>query len=145
VPGLWDPSVGTDEITFIVEYQCPACGAALEARSSETYGWLRCPRCGRASLPPEHMQAPRPRRREPLGDDVLVIGPDHSQTAAGRSAFRPGSVRRIAASTALFLSLFIALLAWLEQGRAVAWLFSVIALACLVCVLFPSRRPSRVL
>ena len=135
----------SDEITYIVEYQCPTCGAALEARSSETYGWLRCPSCGRASLPPEHMQVPRPRHREPLGNDVLVIGPNRSGASGGRSGFRPGSVRRIVASTALFLSLFLALLAWLEQERVVVRLFGLIALGCLVCAVLPSRRPGRVL
>jgi hypothetical protein len=129
------------EITFIVEYRCPRCGAPLEARSSETYGWLRCPRCGRAGLPPEHMRAPRPRAREPLGDDFLIIAADHARTPeAGRAAFRRGSFRRITAASALFLSLFLALLARLEQDRATAWTFSVIAVFCLGLILYPFRR-----
>src|SRR3954468_22641240 len=73
------------DITFIVAYRCPRCHAALEARTSESQTWLRCPKCGRASLPPEHMREPR-RSTDAPGDDVLVIGPlpdDSGITTAG--------------------------------------------------------------
>ena len=60
------------EITFIVAYRCPRCHAALEARTSESQTWLRCPKCGRASQPPEHTVTPVS-QRPPLGDDVLII------------------------------------------------------------------------
>jgi DNA-directed RNA polymerase subunit RPC12/RpoP len=127
-------------MTFIVEYRCPRCDAALEARSSQDYGWLRCPRCGRASLPPEHMHAPRPRARVPLGADVLIIGPERpGASATGRSSFRPGSFRRIAGATALFLSLLIALLSVLEEDRIGALVFTLIALACLAFSVYPAR------
>jgi hypothetical protein len=128
------------EITFIVDYHCPRCDAALEARSSQSSGWLRCPRCGRAGLPPEHMRAPRPRAHASLGDDVLIIGPvPPDASATGRSSFRPGSFRRIACASALFLSLLIALLSLLEHDETGAWVFALIALAFLAFTVYPSR------
>jgi hypothetical protein len=124
------------EITYIVEYPCPHCGALLEARSSQIYGWLRCPRCGRAGLPPEHMRVPRNPAREPLGDDVLIIGPEPADKR--KSAARgPGGVRRMTSASALFLSLLIVLLALLEQDRITAGLFTLVALVCLVVSLVP--------
>jgi hypothetical protein len=50
------------DITFISVYRCPGCDVALEAVENPGVGWLRCPRCGRPSLPPSytlsrHMQA----------------------------------------------------------------------------------------
>ena len=63
------------EITFIVTYRCPSCHAALEARTGEAHTWLRCPECGRASLPPEHMRT-IPRVRPLPDEDILVIGPE---------------------------------------------------------------------
>jgi hypothetical protein len=86
------------------------------------------------------MRAPRPPIA--LDEDVLVIGPDRSldrgATAAG-APFRPGSFRRIAGASALFLSLLIALLSLLEQDRASAGIFTLIALACLALTLYPAR------
>ena len=108
------------DITFIVGYPCPRCHAMLEARSGDTCGWLRCPECGRASLPPEHMRTSPPRRPPPKGGDVLFIGPSPEiEAGAGPSgmtpAFRrprrsrhrrhPGGVARVAMATALILSL----------------------------------------
>ena len=133
------------EFTFIVEYHCPRCEAALEARSSQSSGWLRCPRCGCAGLPPEHMRSPQPqsRSRPPyLSDDILLIGPPRpGASRTGRSSFPPGSFRRIAGASALFLSLLIALLSLLEQDRVTASAFTVIALICLAVSVYPSRPP----
>ena len=129
-------------MTFIVEYRCPRCGAALEARSSQAYGWLRCPQCGRASLPPEHMRTPRPSVRLPLDEDVLIIGPDRpgaSASAIGRASSHPGSFRRIAGASALFLSLLIALLGLLEHDQSVAVVFSLVAMVCLAIAVYPAR------
>jgi DNA-directed RNA polymerase subunit RPC12/RpoP len=130
------------EMTFIVQYGCPRCDAALEARSSQTYGWLRCPRCGCASLPPEHMRTPRTRTPVPIapGEEILIIGPERSREAApDRASFRPGSFRRIAAATGLFLSLLIALLSLVEHDRVVAMVFALVALACLAVSVYPAR------
>jgi hypothetical protein len=63
------------DITFIVTYACAHCHAMLEARTGSSSGWLRCPNCGRASRPPDYSGAP-PHVPPPLGDDVLVIGPE---------------------------------------------------------------------
>jgi DNA-directed RNA polymerase subunit RPC12/RpoP len=129
------------EMMFIVEYRCPRCDAALEARSSQSYGWLRCPRCGRASLPPEHMRSPRPQARWPPGEDVLIIGPEQpGRSPANRPSSRHGNFRRIAGATALFLSLLISLLSLLDQDRISATIFALIALACLAISVYPARR-----
>src|SRR4051812_14557409 len=93
VPSATGPRIVASASTLSVEYHCPCCGAALVARSSQTFGWLRCPRCGRAGLPPEPVLAPPVRTDKPPGDDVPLIGadPDHHPTgpwAAGRSRLR---------------------------------------------------------
>jgi hypothetical protein len=130
-----------DEITFIVEYDCVRCGARLEARSSQADGWLRCPQCGRAGLPPPYTRVPRPRTRAPLGDDVLVIGPGPPGAARpGRSGLGPGSVRRISGAAGLFALLLTAYFALLDQFSLGAWVFGLLTLACLVFAVIPWRR-----
>ena len=103
------------EITFVVAYRCPNCQAALEARSSEAQqGWLRCPKCGRASLPPE---LERTSRVDPglasaaMGDDILVIGPgiedSGKEPSAGDAAraYPAGAVLRVAFLLAVLVAI----------------------------------------
>jgi hypothetical protein len=130
------------EITFIVEYNCARCGARLEAKSSQVDGWRRCPRCGRAGLPPQYMKVPRPRAAAPLGDDVLVIRPIPQGTSEpGRSGFGPGSVRRISGASAFLLMVLTGCLTLSHQYSHDAWVFGLLALA-LGCfaALCPSGR-----
>ena len=130
-----------DEITFIVEYDCVRCGARLEAKSSQADGWLRCPQCGRAGLPPPYMKVPRPRARAPLGDDVLVIGPlPPGALRPGRSGFGRGSVRRISGALALFFLLLTAYFVLLDKFSLGARIFGLITLVCMVLAVLPVRR-----
>jgi hypothetical protein len=129
------------EITFIVEYDCVRCGARLEAKSSQADGWLRCPQCGRAGLPPPYMKVPRPRTQASLGDDVLVIGPlPPGALRPGRSGLGRGSVRRISGALALFFLLLTGYFALLDAFGLGAWVFGLITLVCLVLAAFPVRR-----
>ena len=133
-------------ITFIVGYPCPRCHAMLEARSSDAYGWLRCPRCGRASLPPEHMRMP-PREMPPPPEDVLVIGPSpeypgmspvHSNSR--RSPRPSGGVRRLVVATGLILSLTLLVISFLDENALNAMIFGVITLVIFGFLLLSSRR-----
>jgi hypothetical protein len=134
------------EITFIVGYPCPNCRATLEARSGDAYGWLRCPKCGRASLPPEHMRE-TPAERPPLGDDVLVIGPspeDRRVATVGASPHRsrafPGGFRRIAVATGLIISLTFVVISVLDGNVLNAMIFGVVGLVLFGVLLQSSRR-----
>lgn len=40
------------EIVFITGHSCPGCQAELDLAGTDPGSWLRCPRCGRPSLPP---------------------------------------------------------------------------------------------
>ena len=42
-----------------VTYSCPQCKAQLEAPPGSWDGWVRCPACARAFLPPETERLPR--------------------------------------------------------------------------------------
>lgn len=42
-------------IVFLNVYSCPGCGAELEAGNEPSPSWLRCPNCGRPSLPPDEL------------------------------------------------------------------------------------------
>jgi hypothetical protein len=122
----------------IVAYPCPHCHAPLVARSEQTYGWLRCPRCGRPGLPPE--PEPEPERASQFESGEL---PGGDEPAGGRSRLRGGLVRRVSAASALFLSLLNALFAVLANDRPGASFFGVIALGCLALAVYPGRRRRR--
>jgi DNA-directed RNA polymerase subunit RPC12/RpoP len=130
------------EITFIVAYRCPQCQAELEARSGLAQGWVRCPKCGRACLPPEHMRVPLGARTATVKtttvgageeDDVLVIGPGSDirfltpvetvvpapTTVSGRSAFF---------AAGCFLSFFLLLISLLDQNSTNTTIFAVLSL-----------------
>ncbi len=128
------------EIAFIVNYRCPRCQAALEARTRESYTWLRCPRCGRASLPPEPMRkAPAP---QPLGDDVLVIGdtPDLRSLAPAAHA-EPGSARRIALAVGILASLTMLMLSFVDGNNVNVTIFGSTTLALFgIVIYFAARR-----
>jgi hypothetical protein len=73
------------DILFVAVYRCPGCDAALEATEAQDTGWVRCPRCGRPSLPSDHIIGRRA-PREPIlvdghrtgmsGEDLLLIDED---------------------------------------------------------------------
>ncbi len=74
------------DLVFFTTYSCPRCHFALEADSEGPPTWLRCPNCGRASLPPEVI------RRAP-GADALdrahSISTEPYPPQAGPDPLRP--------------------------------------------------------
>ncbi len=80
------------DLVFIVSYSCPRCHASLEAQSNGPPTWLRCPSCGRASLPPEHNRIAPP----PYVDDrTLLIGNFTTGAAIAPPPFAPRTVVRL--------------------------------------------------
>ena len=77
------------DITFIISYRCPRCGVALEARTGRSTPWLKCPKCKRASQPPEHVSRPPVRDIFTPSDDVLVIADNPYATMTPRVESRP--------------------------------------------------------
>ncbi len=43
----------SSEVVPTTTYSCPSCHVRLDVPPGHWEGWLRCPSCGRASLPPE--------------------------------------------------------------------------------------------
>ena len=136
------------EITYIVVYRCHRCGASLEARTDRAHSWVRCPKCGRGSLPPDNMPAPRAEWRAPTADDVLVIGPEPETRPARPPGLRwlpyldpyPGSAKRIAIGTVLFVSLLMFLFAAIDQNGVNACIFAFIAVVLFLILVRPTRR-----
>jgi hypothetical protein len=131
------------EITFIVVYRCPHCAAALEARSGESSSWLRCPKCGRAGRPPEHMRTP-PSLPPPPGDDVLIIGPTTdlvamTPVAQPRPATYSGSTRRIVFATLLFLAIVMFVLSIVEANFNYALVFGIFGIVFIVLLARPGK------
>lgn len=127
------------EITFIVTYRCPRCDAALEARTRESHTWLRCPRCGRASLPPEHMRTPPP--PVALDDDVLVIGSAPDDVAAPRAGRRhPGGTRRISLAAGILISLTMLMISFVDGNTVNVGIFGVVTLVLFAILGYTARR-----
>ena len=139
------------DIIFVVAYRCPRCQAALEGRADRAHSWLRCPKCGRASLPPEHAvrPVPVPERLAP-GEDVLVIGPSpepRPMTPVAvapwperpRPAARPRNGWRMVYATVLFVSMTMLLFSYLDRNTLGSSVFSALALLALVLLALPSR------
>jgi hypothetical protein len=113
------------EIEFIDTYACPHCRAELETGFDRWQGWLRCPACGLASLPPEPAKFPgieRALARATVADDILVISdsPDRSPVT---ERYRPSAAgagsgiapARLVIRTGFIVSLVLAFLAFLNH------------------------------
>ena len=140
------------DVVFIVNYSCPRCQAALEARVGGVPGWLRCPACGRASLPPEHNRIAPP----PFVDDrTLILGNFTTGGAAASLPLRPRPMvalppRRPAPATpttrlilgsGVFLSTALFVFSLLDSSRGRSVIFGLAAAACLVLLTRQSKRP----
>ena len=135
-----------DDFVFIVNYTCPRCHAPLEARAIGAPDWLRCPNCGRASLPPDHE-----RIKNPIIDrDTLVIGDVRMSMAAlplrPRAMMPMPSMAAPRVSTArlgLGIGLFLAIIAFvfsLLESNGVLAVITGVAAAFLLYIL---SRPNR--
>jgi hypothetical protein len=138
-------SIVESEITFIVAYRCPQCQAELEARSGLAQGWVRCPKCGRASLPPEHMRAVLGARPVAEGEDVLVIGPGTdvrflSPVETASTAPMGVSGRSVFFAAGCFVSFFLLLISLLDQNPTNTTIFAFLSLLFPVLWAIPIRR-----
>jgi len=137
------------DLVFIVNYQCPRCHAALEARESGPPTWLRCPACGRASLPPEQIRATRP----PVEEETLLIGA--FTTGPGALPIRPrpmaprpsiigskAQTARLMLGSGFFLTTFLFIFSLLESN-AVRSTVSGIAAGVFLFLLSRPITPSR--
>ena len=132
------------DFVFIVNYSCPRCHAALEARASGPPTWLRCPGCGRASLPPEHMRAPRPPAGEKevligsftTGSEALPIRPRPMARMPGAPGVKPPTGRLVLGS-GFFLTTFLFLFSLLEGHAVRSTLFGVAAAVFLLLLSRP--------
>jgi len=138
------------EITFVVSYRCPNCQAALEARSSEVQqGWLRCPKCGRASLPPSTVRpSPAERALATPDEDLLVIGstaedPGMASDAADAATHRvypAGAVRRVVMALLILFSVSGLLGAFLRRSPLSVAFFGLTSLILFAMVGSTTRR-----
>lgn len=149
----------TSEIAYVSEFPCRHCGTDLIGQTSDWTSWMRCPQCGRASLAPEMRIAPRPRfvsLPDDPPDDVLVIGPGAEFSTMTPVAVADAlefsdedddelglisavSVRRVVASTILFLSLTMLVVSVLNQSTVGGPLFGTIAMVAILFLVWPSK------
>lgn len=132
----------SSEIAFIVSYRCPRCQAALEATTSRLAEWLRCPKCGRASLPPDVL--PRRPVVQPLDEDTLIIGPEFGVDASSDSRSGKGqhgiSVRRILLGVGILTALSGLIFGLLEQNAMRVGISGVATLLMFTALSATSRR-----
>jgi hypothetical protein len=138
------------EITYFVTYPCPHCKVELEAQHGGWQGWLRCPECGVPSLPPEFLLGhPLTRRRVPDSDEdqsALVIdeapeGPGGSDRTPRAGSSSPVSALRLIFMTGLILSLFLLLIAYMDQNTQTTAIFGFLSIAFfLLFVRTPARN-----
>jgi hypothetical protein len=126
-------------IDFINSYSCPHCRAELETRFDSRQGWLRCPACGFASLPPEPVgfRASRPSgARAKVADEILVIS-DSSDRPMGGDSLGPSVAGRLSHATparlvfrtGLLVSLALAFIAFLDHRTTTMTIFGCLAIA----------------
>jgi hypothetical protein len=144
----------SSEITYFVSYACPSCRSQLEAHFTAWDGWLRCPVCKWPSLPPEIMVDRRETRRravqQNVDDDILVIPGSledalepNSRPSAGVGRSSHTSPARLIFTTGFAFSLFLVLVAFLEQNMGNMAIFVILASGFLfMLVRAPRNRAS---
>jgi hypothetical protein len=129
--------------------------------------WLKCPKCGRASQPPDGAVTPETPASAPAPrEDLIFIGPESEpapapapQTAAGpapvpapapvgpapvvsararRDEPEPASPVRVAMAAGLFVAVVLLVFSILEQSMTAATVFSVAAGLLLVGLAVPT-------
>ena len=140
------------DLVFFTTYQCPRCHFALEADSAEgPPTWLRCPHCGRASLPPEIV------RRAPsvvaldqahaISIDPALMPDDPGLLRPRPMAARPlqeapqASTLRLILGSGFFLTILFCVFSLLG-GDWIRALIHAVAAAFLLFILSRPARPS---
>lgn len=129
------------DTAFIVSYRCPRCQATLEAGPKQADSWLRCPKCGRPSLPPAFTRAfvPPPA----VEGDVIYIGDFDRLNAippALPSSSAAGSAWRMLFLAGLLICAALLIFSLLDQDVIKASIFGLGALVCLGFLVVPRRR-----
>lgn len=148
-------AVGSD-IAYFVTYPCPNCKLELESEHGGWEGWVRCSACGTPALPPEIMLGhPNTQRRvREMGSDdgaVVVIGADPPEDAEPQDpsalivtpASTLVSVLRMIFLTGLVMSLFLLLIAYLDQNQRATGIFVSLSVIFFLLLLRMPGRPRR--
>lgn len=145
------------DIAYFVTYPCPQCHLELEAEHGGWRGWLRCPACGTPSLPPEILLGHPTTMRRVRGlladgaalkmpaetpDEVRI--PDAPIVISTPPSPLVGALRLVFL-TGLVMSLFILLIAYLEDNQNAAGIFGGLAIVFFLLLLrLPGRNRRRV-
>jgi hypothetical protein len=142
----------SSEIVPTTTYSCPRCHVELDTPSGRWEGWLRCPSCGRASLPPE------PERLLHISRGVVVSGRDNGAPlevglptgAMGLDIPRPGtgrmahtSVARLVFTTGFVLCLLLTLIYFLDFNAGRLAIFGLLTIGFFLLLLRTPRKRLR--
>ena len=133
----------SSEVVATLAYSCPRCRVDLDAPSGRWDGWVRCPSCKRAFLPPELETVPlisgtaavsSPFDGNPLevGTPTGTAGFDVPRPLTGRMAHT--SPARLVFTTGFVLCLLLTLIAFLDfkPGRLAIFGFLTIGFSLLL-------------
>ncbi len=130
-------------------YSCPNCRAELEADVNAWDGWLRCPACGRASLPPEPIGLPRDDQSPAAasttnGVPEITFAPvadgavEFPKVAAGRMAHT--SLPRLIFTTGLVLCLLLTLVSFIDVKPMRLGIFGFLSMVFFMLLLRTPRK-----
>jgi len=135
---------------LIVTYSCPHCRVQLETQSDGWEGWLRCPACGRASLPPEPVGVRDASQRLAASskDNATLVAADLPEGPVILDGLRPvitlrashTSPARLIFTTGFVLSLVLALLAFLDLKPRTTAIFGFLAITFFLMLLRTPRK-----
>jgi hypothetical protein len=128
----------SSEISYFVSYACPGCRRQLEARSTIWTGWVRCPICKCPALPPEITWNLHEGGRWASDDSVdegTLIAPGSAAGALDTDSSvidRPArsshtTPARLIFTTGLALSIFLVLVAFLDEKMGRMAIFGFLA------------------
>jgi hypothetical protein len=142
----------SSEIVFIDSYSCPRCRAQLATQYDVWDGWLKCPTCGLASLPPEPQRVRTPRQpsasmRAPGDGPAINESPelfmDPDYVAPGVPIPAHISPARLVFRTGLLVSLGLMLIFFLDQNTTNTAIFGFLAVVFFILLLRLSANRSR--
>jgi hypothetical protein len=134
------------ETRYFITYPCPKCKTELEVEHGGWQGWLRCPVCGVASLPPEFLLGHPLTRRHVVDPDEsgAATTADEAESAVTDPARltrpAPTSALRLIFLTGLTLSLFLLLIAFIDQKKQTTAIFGFLSITFFLLLLRTPRN-----